>query len=124
MSGVEDLLDRAGRSFDAAQLLLSGGYADFAVSQTYYGIFYVAEALLLYKGFEFSRHGQVVGGYGREFAKTGELDPRYHRLLIETFDYRQATTYGPVSEEITAEEVEEYVREGRAFVADARSYLR
>lgn len=119
----EDLLNKAVRSFDAAELLLEGGYADFAASQTYYGFFYVAEALLLSKGLQFSRHGQVVGSYGREFAKTGELDPRYHQLLIETFDFRQAATYGPDPSEISAEDVESYIREGRAFESDARLYL-
>ena len=41
-----DLLWRARRSLAAAKLLLEAGYADVAVSQAYYAMFYSASALL------------------------------------------------------------------------------
>lgn len=123
MSETQELLDKAGRAFDAAKLLLDGGYEDFAVSQSYYGFFYIAESLLLSKDLRFSRHGQVAGQYGRLFAKTHELDPRYHQLLIETFRVRQVATYDAQPDAPSSEEVAVYIREGRAFLADARSYL-
>lgn len=82
MNEVERLPQKAERSFEAAELLLNDRHTDFAASQTYYGFFYIAEALLLHRGLRFSRHGQVAGQYGRGFAKTGELHPRYHQLLI------------------------------------------
>jgi uncharacterized protein (UPF0332 family) len=40
---VEALLEKARRSFAAAELLLEEGNADFAASRAYYGYFYVAE---------------------------------------------------------------------------------
>ena len=116
------MLYKAGWAFDAAELL-EGGHEDFAASQSYYGFFYVAEALLLSKDLRFSRHGQVAGQYGRLFAKTGELDPRYHGLLIETFRVRQVTTYDAGPDAPTSEEVASYIQEGRAFLTDARSHL-
>lgn len=54
--------------------MLQDGSPDFAVSRTYYGYFYIAEALLLSKGDKFSSHGQVVAQYGLRFARTEELD--------------------------------------------------
>ena len=48
-------------------------------------MFYVAEALLSEKGLEFSSHGQVIGAYGLHFAKTKELDPKFHRWLVDGF---------------------------------------
>lgn len=47
MREIEALLEKAGRSLAAARRLLDEGDADFAASRTYYGYFYVAEALLL-----------------------------------------------------------------------------
>lgn len=120
---VGKLLDKAGRAFDAADLLLNSGHEDFAVSQSYYGFFYIAEALLLSKELRFSRHGQVAGQYGRLFAKTGGLDPRYHQLLIEIFRVRQVATYDAGPGTPTLEEVTGYIREVRVFLTDARSYL-
>ncbi|MGH3086709.1 MAG: HEPN domain-containing protein [Rubrobacteraceae bacterium] len=46
MSEIEALFEKAERSFTAARLLLEAANGDFAVSRTYYGYFYVAEALL------------------------------------------------------------------------------
>ena len=54
---LETLLEKARRSFAAADLLLGEGDAAFAASRAYYGYFYVAEALLLSEGLRFSRHG-------------------------------------------------------------------
>lgn len=78
---LDNLLEKALRSFEAAGSLLEEGHADFAASRAYYGCFYTAEALLLSKGLSYSRHSQVVAQFGRNFAKTEELDAGYHRLL-------------------------------------------
>ena len=43
---LDNLLEKARRSFEAAENLLENGHADFAVSRAYYGCFYTAEALL------------------------------------------------------------------------------
>ncbi|MEJ7819750.1 MAG: HEPN domain-containing protein [Rubrobacteraceae bacterium] len=79
---LDNLLAKARRSLQVAEGLLEDGHADFAASRAYYGCFYVAEALLFSEGLSYSRHSQVVAQFGRHFAKTGELDARYHRLLI------------------------------------------
>ena len=86
---VGALLEKAERSFAAADLLLDAGDADFAVSRAYYGWFYVAEALLLSEGLRYSRHGQVISQYGQRFAATDRLDRRFHRLLGRAFELRQ-----------------------------------
>ncbi|MDQ3637158.1 MAG: hypothetical protein M3426_04080 [Actinomycetota bacterium] len=69
--------------------MLESGHLDFAAPRAYYGgCFYVAEALLLDEGSSFSRHGSLIGEYGRLFVKTGRLDRRFHRLLIRSFTAR------------------------------------
>ena len=93
MKVVDALLDKAGRSFSAAELLLGAGDSDFAASRAYYGCFYVAEALLLSEDMSFSRHGQVVAQYGKHFAKEERLDRRFHRLLDSAFGLRQIADY-------------------------------
>ena len=122
MSEIEFLLDKAARSFGAAELLLDAGNADFAASRSYYGSFYIAEALLLTEGLSFSRHGQVVAQYGRLFAKTTRLDPRFHRLLYTGYDFRQTADYsrGAVLDPAA---VNDLIREGRLFLKAAREYL-
>lgn len=122
MSEVHALLDKAARSFDAAEMLLNAGNADFAASRAYYGCFYVAEALLLDEGLSFSRHGAVIGEYGRLFAKTGRLDRRFHRLLDRTFVARQSADYD-TDFDLGDPDVREMIREGRSFIDAARNYV-
>ncbi len=62
MSEGRALIEKGSRSFDAAELLLARGDADFAASRTYYACFYVAEALLLSEGLTLSTHAGVYRG--------------------------------------------------------------
>jgi uncharacterized protein (UPF0332 family) len=122
MKNLDLLLEKAGRSLDAAESLLKQGSPDFAASRTYYGYFYVAQALLESQGLRFSRHGQVLAQYGRLFAKTKILDPSFHRLLDSAFGLRQLADY-QVEVEIESEIVEELIVGGRSFLQTASSYL-
>lgn len=83
---VRALIDKAKESLGAAQEILRDGYDDFAASRAYYAMFYVAEALLLLMGQSHSKHSAVVSAFGREYAKGGILDPKFHRWLIDAQD--------------------------------------
>ncbi|HEV7515834.1 MAG TPA: HEPN domain-containing protein [Thermoanaerobaculia bacterium] len=122
MSEIELLLDKAARSFRVAERLLASGDVDFAASRSYYGSFYIAEALLLTERLSFSRHGQVVAQYGRLFAKTARLDPRFHRLLDTGYDLRQSADYA-ANVFLDPAVVTDLVREGWLFLEAARAYL-
>ena len=69
------LLAKALNSIEAAEGILEMDKPEIAVGRAYYARFYIAEALLHEKGLDFNTHGQVIGAYGKEFAKTKELDP-------------------------------------------------
>jgi uncharacterized protein (UPF0332 family) len=83
------LLDKARESLAAADLLLDQGFSDFAASRVYYAMFYVAEALLASLGKSYSSHGAIQAAYGREFVKTDKLNPKFHRWLIDSQDFRR-----------------------------------
>jgi uncharacterized protein (UPF0332 family) len=102
--------------------MLQDGSPDFAVSRTYYGYFYIAEALLLSKGDKFSSHGQVVAQYGLRFARTEELDRRFHQLMLRALRTRALADY-QVEVPIDPEAVEELIQGGREFLEAASRYL-
>ena len=60
-------------------------------------MFYTAEALLLHKNLSFSSHSAVIANFGKEFSKTGEMDPIFHKHLIAVQDLRSQGdySYGP-----------------------------
>ena len=107
---VRDLLKKSVQSRDAALLLLKDDYVDFAASRAYYAMFYAIEALLLSKELSFSKHSAVISAFGKIFIKTGLLDVRFHRSVMDAFDVRNAGDYGSmhaVSEEKARHIIEE-----------------
>ncbi|MHB8777813.1 MAG: HEPN domain-containing protein [Anaerolineales bacterium] len=89
------LLDKALDTIEGAEGLTNMGKAEMAAGRAYYAMFYVAEALL-YNEFDLklNQHGQVIAAYGKNFAKTKALDPKYHRWLRDGFEKRISGDYG------------------------------
>jgi len=116
------LLDKAERAVHAADALLAGGERDFAAGRAYYAMFYIAEALLNERDLGFSKHSAVHASFGEQFAKTGQLDPKFHRWLLDAFDKRLEGDYGT---EITmkAEDVAAMLAQAREFLQAARQFL-
>ena len=119
---IQAFLEKAERSFDAAESMLSGGSTDFASSRAYYGCFYIAHALLLTRGHRYPSHAQVIGQYGLLFAQPDLLDRRFHQLLIRASKIRQLADY-QVEVSIEGEVVTDLIREGREFLQAASRYL-
>ena len=117
------LLDKSLDSIEASQGLMNMGKAEIAAGRAYYAMFYVAEALLGEKGLHFSQHGQVIGAYGLHFAKTKELDPKYHRWLADAFDTRVVGDYD-VDTGITTTIVAEMINQAGEFLEVAQEYLK
>ena len=87
-------LERGRISLSAAEALIERGIYEDAVSRAYYAMFYAANALLVRDGLNVgSKHSAVVAAFGREYAKTGKVDPKYHQMLIEDFEWRQKADY-------------------------------
>jgi uncharacterized protein (UPF0332 family) len=116
------LLKKAARSIDVAVRLLRDGEEDFAVGRAYYAMFYTAEALLGERDLRFSKHSGVHAAYGQYFAKTGLLDPKYHRWLLAAFDNRIIGDYG-VDGWLPAEDVAETIEHAREFLQVATRHL-
>jgi uncharacterized protein (UPF0332 family) len=116
------LLHKADRYLAYADLLAAAGDYDSAVSRAYYAAFFLGELLLDAIGQSYSSHRAVISAYGREFAKTGRLDPRFHRMLISAFQKRQHADYLPESG-LIADDVSALVAEIRQFRVAATAWM-
>jgi uncharacterized protein (UPF0332 family) len=103
-SGIQYYLNLADESHEVARVMIETGHVRFSAAQSYYTIFYLAQALLLTKGLTYSSHSAVVAAYGKEFSKTGVLDPKFHRYVIDAQQLRQTGHYGEEGDEVTEEE--------------------
>ena len=122
MTEEESLFERAKQSLRAARLLLQDNLPNIAASRGYYAMFYVAEALLLSRNLSFSKHSAVIAAYGKEFALTNDLDPKFHRYLIASLDTRQIGDYG-VEENVSLAEAGQIIIWAEEFLDAAKAYL-
>lgn len=119
---VQQLVSKAEESHAVAKLLIEKGYIGFSAAQSYYTIFYLTEALLLSKGLRFSSHSALVASYGKEFAKSGLLDPKFHRYIVVAQKRRETGHYNaePVITEGQAEESYQWAGE---FMEAVKAYF-
>jgi uncharacterized protein (UPF0332 family) len=116
------LLEKAGRAIRAAEVLLGKGDAEFAAGRAYYAMFYVAEALLNERDLRFQKHGGVHGAFGEHFARSGMIDAKFHRWLLDAFDRRIQADYG-LDAVVTTEEADRMVEQAREFLLEGRRFL-
>ena len=115
-------MDKAVRSLKTAENILKDGEVDFAGSRAYYAMFYVAEALLLQRNLSFSSHSAVTSNFGKEFARTGTLNPKFHNYLIKSQDRRNIGDYA-IGIHLTENEVREMLAWAKEFIKAAENYL-
>jgi len=85
-------------------------------------MFYVAEVLLLERGLSFSSHSAVIAAFGKEFAKTGVLDIRFHRYLLDAQDFRNLGDCG-LGRPVTAKQARQVLQWAAEFAEAAEQYL-
>lgn len=119
---IRALIEKAKESLVAAQSLLRDGHDDFAASRAYYAMFYIAEALLLALGQSYSKHSAVIAAFGREYAKTGVLDPNFHRRLLDAHRLRNLGDYG-IEAHVPKEKAEAVCTWAGEFIQAAEAHL-
>lgn len=116
------LLEKARHAIHAAETLLQNDEVESAAGRAYYAMFYTAEALLSHKGLHSRKHGGVHALFGQQFIKTGLMEERFHRSLLDAFDRRIQADYG-LDVTLGREEVAGMVAEAREFLKAAEALL-
>lgn len=113
---IRGLLVKARRSIKAAERLLLDGDYDFAISRPYYGMFYVAQALLLTRELRRSKHSGVIAAFQEHFVKPGDVPAHFFHLLRDGFEDRAEGDYG--FSEINRDQAEAGIEAARQFVTE------
>jgi uncharacterized protein (UPF0332 family) len=119
---VRKLIEKAEHAIEVAEKLRSDGYPADAASKTYYSMYYVAQALLKSEGIDVIKHSAVESALGYYFVKTGRLDPKFHRMLIDARKVREIADYD-IEEEIVEPVASLKIEEGKAFLSVIRKLL-
>jgi uncharacterized protein (UPF0332 family) len=122
MSEIRELVEKAQDSITAAETLLQKSFSGFAASRAYYAMFYLAQAFLLEKGLTFSSHAAVIAAFGKEFAKTGILDAKFHKYLILSQSERQVGDYG-IGESVDSGDAAKLISWAKEFLEVANQHF-
>ena len=78
-------------------------------------MFHSATAALLHKGIKRHSHQGIISSFGREFIKTEQVEPRFHKYFTEAFDLRMESDYQPIVE-ITQGQAQKVVERAKEFI--------
>ena len=115
-------IEKADHALEVAVALSADGYPSDAASKTYYAMFYAAQALLRSEGVEVIKHSAVESAFGYHFAKSGRIDPKYHKMLISARKIREVADYD-IQEEIVEPVASLKLTEGTEFVGVIKEML-
>lgn len=113
---------RALRSLAAAGLLAREGYAEDAVSRTYYAILQAAKAALLVHDVTVENHAALRRRFGEHLVREGRIEREWSVQLRVGLEDRLAADYDAVHV-VAAEDALQEVARAQAFVARIRRYL-
>ncbi len=85
-------------------------------------MFYAAQALLKSEDIEVVKHSAVESALGYHFAKTGRIDPKYHRMLINARKIREILDYD-IQEELVEPAALLKLEDGKEFVAVMKAMI-
>lgn len=93
-----------------------------AANRVYYGMFYALLALGLLKGFETSKHLQLIGWFNKTFVFTEVFPKQFTRLLKDAFDTRTDADY-KVNKIPTATEIEASLADMKLFISTIKAWI-
>ncbi|MYD86805.1 MAG: HEPN domain-containing protein [Acidobacteria bacterium] len=113
---------RSVRGLEAARLLAREGYAEDAVSRTYYAILHAGKAALLVHDVTVDSHAALRRLFSEHLVPAGRIEREWSAQLRVGLDDRLAADHDPVHV-VAAEDALQEVERATAFVARIRSYL-
>jgi uncharacterized protein (UPF0332 family) len=116
------LIKKSEHALEVAEQLIKNKYPSDAASKIYYSMFYAAQALLKSEGIDVVKHSAVESAFGYYFVKTGRVEQKYHRMLLEARRIREISDYD-IDEEIVEPVASVKVEEGKAFLAAVKNIL-
>ncbi len=91
---VKYRIEQAKETISEIEILIEKGLLTIAINRIYYGMFYMLLALALKKGFNTSKHNQLIGWFNKEFVKTGIISQKFGKIINKAFEDRTDGDYG------------------------------
>lgn len=115
-------LEQADECMGDVELSLANGRYRNAANRIYYGMFYAVLALGLLRGFESSKHQQMIGWFNKNFIHTAIFTRQFSQLINRAFDIRTDADY-KTSQLPSAAELEAMFADMKLFIATIKAWL-
>ena len=112
---LQALLEKSKNKLATAHLLFDAKQYDDSVSRAYYSVFHALTAILYMRDQVYSKHGQVIGAFNKDFIKTGIFPAEFSRQIEGLFKDRQVGDY-LVGPGIKAEVAKTHLEKAKAIV--------
>ena len=119
---VQMRIEQADKTIKQVEFCLENNQLDMAANRIYYGMFYAILALGLWKGFETSKHLQLIGWFNKNFVYTGIFPKYFTRLLKDAFDTRTDADY-KVNKVLATAEIEASFADMKLFISTIKAWI-
>lgn len=116
------MIKKSDKALNTARSNFNIGDYEAVSSKAYYAVFHIMQAALLTKGLSFSKHSGVIGGFSKEFIKSGvfpkEFSKKIRSLLKdrEIGDYSYLLTIEKKQAKKDIETAQEIIRAVKAYL--------
>lgn len=86
-------INRAEETLDEVKLAIENNRLHLAANRIYYSVFYIVSALALKKGFNTSKHSQLLSWFNKEFVKKELIDKNLGKFYLDAYEMRQEGDY-------------------------------
>jgi uncharacterized protein (UPF0332 family) len=117
------LKEKSKESLRAAEVLLNEGLFARSISDSYYAMFYMVEALVRSIGQGAKSHAGLSTLFSKLFIKTGLIDKQFKDMYIDAMEERRIADYESLSS-LSKERALDRLKEAKEFVDMALDYLK
>lgn len=116
-------LEKADRSYEAANNEYNEKNYDFCVNRLYYAAFYAVSAVLIIRGQNYKKHSAVRAAVHRDFVKPGTISVELGKLYDSLLRDREEADYVAFVE-FDPEVLEEEIKDTKVFVEKFKEIFR
>lgn len=113
-------IKQAEKAVQRAETSLALDQPEMVANRIYYGMFYAMLALALLRGFETTKHQQMIGWFNKNFVHTKIFPKRFTAILKKAFDARMDADYEADFQEV---DIETMLADMKIFISTIKAWL-
>ncbi len=115
-------IEQAEKAVHRVEFCLANDQPEIAANRIYYGMFYATIALASLRGYESSKHHQMIGWFNKNFVHTDIFPKRFTAIIKKAFDARMDADY-EVNEVPPAADLEAMFADMKTFISTIKDWI-